>query len=290
MRRGFIRLVVAASALGFAAGAAGQTAAPGTDSAAYVPTMTFDVASLKEAQRTDPMMVGSFNPPHNSSVTAKNVFGWQLVTMAYGVQSYQMSGGPDWLVSKIFTLEAKSDAEADAQLAKLSNADAILEKQHMLQALLADRMKLTVHWTTREGDVYNLVVAKGGPRLSPAGSQPLTAEELKWMGDKPVPSIYAKGNNHPGYSYVAHGATMEELARMVDAGTKVIDKTGLTGKYDFTLQYYSTGQEQLFDDATLKHWAPVGTALEQQLGLKLVRAKAPLPALVIDHVEMPAEN
>ena len=110
------------------------------------------------------------------------------------------------------------------------------------------------------------------------------------MGDKPVPSIYAKGNNHPGYSYVAHGATMEELARMVDAGTKVIDKTGLTGKYDFTLQYYSTGQEQLFDDATLKHWAPVGTALEQQLGLKLVRAKAPLPALVIDHVEMPAEN
>jgi uncharacterized protein (TIGR03435 family) len=74
----------------------------------------------------------------------------------------------------------------------------------MLQALLEDRFKLKTHWETREGEVYNLVVAKGGPKLGAKGSMPLSAEENKEFGDHPVPPLSQKCNGQ-ACAYIAHG-------------------------------------------------------------------------------------
>jgi uncharacterized protein (TIGR03435 family) len=82
----------------------------------------------------------------------------------------------------------------------------------MFQALLEDRFKLKTHWETRQGDVYNLVLAKGGPKLGAEGSQPPTADELKQSGDHPIPPLYQK-NDGKGYDFIAHGCAMEQWCR-----------------------------------------------------------------------------
>ena len=82
----------------------------------------------------------------------------------------------------MFVIEAKGDSEADAKMAALTKEQQWAEQQHMFQALLEERFKLKTHWETKEGDVYNLVVAKGGPKLGVAGSMPPSADELKIIG------------------------------------------------------------------------------------------------------------
>ena len=76
----------------------------------------------------------------------------------------------------VFVIEAKGDSEADAKMAALTPEQQSAEQRHMLQALMEDRFRLKTHWETKEGDVYNLVVAKGGPKLRAEGSMPLQPE------------------------------------------------------------------------------------------------------------------
>jgi uncharacterized protein (TIGR03435 family) len=274
-------------------GAATAQAASTPASAEYVPTMTFDVASVRENKDVDWPARYSMSiqtEPHTTTFRATN---WQiedLITWAYGLDRHQIVGVPKWPWPTLFTVEAKGDSEADAKLAALTGEQQWAEKQHMLLALLEERFKLKAHWETINGDVYNLVVAKGGPKLAAGGSMPLQTDELKMFGDHPVPPLFQKNDGH-GYDFIAHGCSVDELVRIIASqfGRSVIDKTGLTGKYDFVLKYKGRwDSDRPADD--MDPMLPLDQALQQELGLKVETAKGPGKVLVIDHIEKPTAN
>jgi uncharacterized protein (TIGR03435 family) len=265
-------------------------AAPGGPD--YVPTMTFDVASVRESKQdpNQPHRVGGAFQPHSTNLNLENVQLYYMITMAYGVQVHQVQDIPNWGWTS-FNIQAKSDSEADGRLAKLDDANAKLEQQHMLQALLADRFHLQVHWSTVERPVYHLVVAKGGPKLLPAGSMSPGADESKWLGDHEVPPLHQQGDGQRGYIFYGHNCPIQNLARMLSSqmGRDVVDQTGLMGKFDFRLQYSGrTADDNPKDDPS--KWPPMMDAVEDQLGLKLESAKGEVELLTVDHVEMPTEN
>jgi len=212
-----------------------------------------------------------------------------MLAMAYHLSSYQITGLPDWAGRAMYNLQAKSDSAADEKLAALTKEQAELEQQHMLQALLADRFNLKTHWETREGPVYDLVVAKGGPKLHAGGSVPPSADELRRFGDANIPEMYPR-NGTRGQEWVGHECPIAPLAGTLGAlmGSKVIDKTGLTGTYDFDLQYSRARDKEREGDPTI--WPSIPDAVEDQLGLKLEPAKGLVTVLVIDHIERPSEN
>jgi uncharacterized protein (TIGR03435 family) len=155
----------------------------------------------------------------------------------------------------------------------------------MYKNLLADRFKLKFHWETREGPVYWLTVDKSGLKMK-VNSSP---EPLK------VP-ISGDALNPDGF--IGHSAAMEYLTwflgqRLQQDGRPVIDKTGLTGYYDFKLSYLPElppdfPRDRLPPDAADR--PNIFQALREQLGLRLEPQKGPAPYFVIDHVERPAEN
>jgi uncharacterized protein (TIGR03435 family) len=279
------------SALG-QAGVAAAPAVPSPASAEYVPTMTFDVTSVRQNKDVDlrGFTMRCYMTPHTTTFRGTNCRIDTLIWTAYGAMPYQIAGVPDWPFPTFFMVEAKSDSEADAKLAALTKEQQKAEQQHMLQGLLEERFRLKAHWETREGDIYNLVIAKGGPKLGAQGSVPLSAEEKKNYGDQPAPPFSQRYDEH-GSAYVAHGCSMDQLVLALKLlfGRPVFDMTGLTGKYDFVLRYkgrWDSDRPADDPDPTL----PMDQALQQQIGLKVETAKGPLKVLVIDHIEKPTEN
>jgi len=255
----------------------------------YTPTLTFDVASIRQSPVADSYVVSGFFAPHSSLLRLTNFDVRNLLGMAYGVRWDQIIGLPDWGV--MFNIQARSGSDTDERLAKLSKAQELLEQQHMLQVLLADRFKLKVHWETREGPTYNLVVSKNGPKLRAAKEGPPNPEDIKAWGDRPVPRLYQRGDSRVGFDYIAHGCSMDDITHMLAAqfGRPVSDKTGLTGKYDFTLRYHGVRlSDRPADD--LDPLPTLDTAIQDQLGLKLLPAKGTIQVLVVDHIERPSEN
>jgi uncharacterized protein (TIGR03435 family) len=196
---------------------------------------------------------------------------------------------PDW--NAMFNIQAKSDSAADQRLASLTKDQQRLEHQHMMQALLADRFKLKAHWETREGPAYDLVLSKNGSRMQETKSEPPSAEEMKAWGDKPVPRLYQRGDSRVSFDFVAHACSMSDITSMLAGqfGHPIFDKTGLTGKYDFTLHYHGTRlSDRKADD--MDPVQPLDVAIQDQLGLKLKPTKGPVQILVIDHIEKPSDN
>ena len=264
---GWMALAVPSS-IGQAA-AATKTASSLPANAPYVATMTFDVASVRENKNVDPnagiTMSGQF-VPHTTKLRVINWSIENLISYAYGVNFSQIVGVPKWPWPTLFMVEAKGDSEADAKMAALTQEQQWAEQQHMLQALLEERFKLKTHWETKEGDVYHLVVAKGGPKLGAEGSMPPSADELKNFGDRPVPPLYQK-NDGQGYDFIAHGCSMGQLVGTLTGqfGRPVIDKTGLTGKYDFVLKYKGRWDRDR-DADDLDPTPPMDRALRRSLG------------------------
>ena len=256
----------------------------------YVPSFRFDVASIRESQKANSYSVTMFNPEHASSIKLNNVDVEDLLEEAYGVEYAQIKGLPDWTSVLIFNVQAKSDEATDAQLAKLKNKEAQLEKQHMLQVLLADRFKFKSHWETHEGQIYELVVAKGGSKLCAAGSLPPRTDELEHFHGKKPPKLYQQGDGIRGYEFVGHGCSVARLALTLTGqmGTPVVDKTGLAGDYDFVLQYRGAVADETGDNPAT--WPPLMSAVPDQLGLRLQRAKGMKTFLVVDNIEKPSEN
>jgi uncharacterized protein (TIGR03435 family) len=174
-----------------------------------------------------------------------------------------MSGGPNWLASDRFTIEAKAAEplppwpESNTQLSL------------MLQSLLEDRFKLAVHWETKEAVVYDLVLARGGPKVKQA--------------DAAESSGFGMEQGRIRSMALPLGYLATNLAYLL--GRTVIDKTGLAGKYSYTLTY--TPDDAPPGDAS---GPSIFTALQEQLGLKLESTKGPVEFLVIDHVEKPDAN
>jgi uncharacterized protein (TIGR03435 family) len=259
---------------------------------AYVPTMTFDVASVRESKpdvQGGFRVGGGFEPQNSSHVLLTNHSLMNLLIWAYGVKSHQIEGIPMEFNWAMFNVEAKSDSAMDERLAKLTKEQVRLEHEHMFQVLLAERFKLKVHWETRNVETYELVVSKPG-RLKSTGELP-SPDELKNFGNRPIPPLYQRGSSMRGFEYPAHGATTLDIAQMLSMqfGRPVADKTGLTGKYDFNLQTYQVRLSDRKDDET-NPWMPLEIAIQDQLGLKLVPSQGPMQKLIIDHVEKPSEN
>lgn len=119
---------------------------------------------------------------------------------------------------------------------------------------------------------------------------PPSADELRSFGERPIPPLYQK-HDEPGFDFVAHGCTMSEWVAMLAGqfGRPVIDKTGLTGKYDFLLKYEGRWNcDRSVDD--VDPMPSLDRALQEHLGLKVESARGPSKILVIDYIETPLEN
>lgn len=263
--------------------------------AAYAPSMTFDVASIHE---TNPNVErgfsvgGRFSPIGSSHLSLENNNLWNLLLLAYPIESHRILGLeqlPLELRRALFDVQARADETTDQRLAHLPKELRVLEQQHMVQTLLAERFHVKVHWETHDTVTYDLVVAKAG-KLQATGVPP-TAEEVADFGDRGVPPIYQRGDSRYGFEYIAHGATMTNIVDMLGSqfSTPIVDKTGLSGKYDFRLKtYQSQSSERALDETN--PWPPLETAIYDQLGLKFVRSHGPVQFLVVDHAEMPTAN
>jgi len=211
-----------------------------------------------------------------------------LVQFAYHVNESQVSGLPGWADSENYIIEAKQDDSAAEQLRKLSHEEQTAQLGLMLQSLLADRFKLTVHHEMKEQTVYALVVAKNGPKMHESATAP----------DGPLPANPPGPDDpQPRGSFRMNRGELSAMAQNMDrfvnvlshqTGRVVINQTGLKSDYDFTLIWTPTGPDgEALPDAS---GPSLFTALEEQLGLKLESQKAPVDTIVADHVERPTEN
>lgn len=254
----------------------------GTANASYVPTMTFDVVSIRESQPQGPHVVGGPMELHSSRIDLSNVNVMVLLNLAYGVPADQHMGNlPDWGRFATYDVHAKGDPAADEKLAKLTDTEAKLEKQHMLQALLAERFKFKSHRAVQEGPIYRLVVAHGGVRFHAATQTEDTGP--------PKPKMN-QGADADGLVFYANALEMGDFTNWLTAmlHRPVHDGTGLAGKYDFALHYFKSKTGRASDDPTSS--LPLEAALLKELGLKLVSARGPVDMLVIDRVERPSPN
>ncbi len=253
--------------------------------------MTFDVASVRESPPATSYFVGGGFVSGSTSFRVTNFDVRNLLSSAYGIRWDQMVGVPNWRA--MYNVEAKSDAAMDERMAKLNRPEAQLEQQHMMQALLADRFQLKAHWEMRSTQTYDLMVGRKGVKMAEGGTLSPTAEELKDWGDRALPPLYQRGDGSPGhgYTFVAHKCTTAKIAEMLSGqlGHPVIDRTGLSGTYDFVLQYQ--GALQSGRSADDQESVPaLDLAIQNVLGLKLESAKGMDRFLVIDHIEKPSPN
>ena len=207
-----------------------------------------------------------------------------MIGDAYGIQNHQILGGPKWIISDRFNIEARPGAGVRMG----SDPEGIRMQRLMLQSLLEDRFKLRVHRETRMEQVYELVVAKGGPKLKPSAGPGADGRQ----------GIFARGFG----GLAVTNQPIQSLAGILSQrlGRSVIDKTGLSGKYDFELSFMpevSPGDLELFGPPPPEALPPadsglpsIFTALQDQIGLKLESARGPVEVLVIDHVEEPSGN
>jgi uncharacterized protein (TIGR03435 family) len=277
LRRLLLLAVIAAIAT--APLAIAQTAPPAAGSA---PTPTFDVASIRENTTHDQHTHNSiYNTWSNSRFTATNLPLKMLLQWTFDIPESRIYGAPAWLDSTTYDIEAKSDPSVDEQLASMEPGQARSQKMAMLQALLAQRFQLVTHTETRDLPVFDLVLAKGGPKFKPSDANGTTISQ---SGGSGIHRIHVQGSDN----------TVELLARELAqaAGRIVIDKTGLAGRYDLTLRWTPDDAPPPLLNGAPDPNPPPGlfTAIQEQLGLRLEPGKGPVPILVIDHIEHPSEN
>jgi bla regulator protein BlaR1 len=264
----------------------------------YVPTMTFDVASIHQANPDSAQhwfaVSGKFEPLNSSNLTLENNNFTNLIALAYPGTDHKVDGfqslAPE-LRRALFYVQAKGDAATNEQLAKLPRDEVQLEQAHMIQMLLAERFNLKVHWETRDSSTYDLVVTK--PRRMQTTGVPPGEDVVKAWGDRGVPPIYQSGSSQTSFEFIAHAATVADIISTLELqlAAPVTDKTGLKDKYYFDLHYHGVAtRQQISENEQDNPWPPLETAIQDQLGLKLVPSHGPVRFLVIDHAEMPSKD
>jgi len=231
-------------------------------------------------------------------VTIRNYPLESLILDAYQVQTYQVTG-PDWLIGNLDNFGPTAlRYDVDARLPEGTTKE---QFQLMLQNLLAERFKLALHHETKELPVYDLVVAKNGPKLTPTPPTPPAPPADPSRPAAPEPRMKLGSDGYPVLGPEASMAIMGSRARMravnetmakfagslsAQLHMPVNDATGLSGAYDFTLSW------ELNEDAASASGEPtLPEALQLQLGLKLESKKGPTDILVIDRIEkVPTEN
>jgi bla regulator protein blaR1 len=203
-----------------------------------------------------------------------------------------IEGGPDWIHSERFEIDAKSDGHPSL----------LMMEGPMMQTILEDRFKLKIHRETRQGPVYELALGKGSPKLKPLQD----GSCIPVVIGRPLPELpdgqhRCRNMVSPRGSAEIEGATLSMFAGLLGMvlDRPVIDKTGITSYFEIHLAFSpddSTGPRPVTADpgASAALRAPdapgIFQAIQEQLGLRLVPAKGPVDVLVIDHIERPSEN
>lgn len=194
-------------------------------------------------------------------VTIRNMDLWNLIRTAYHLRDLETAGGPAWIKTRAFDIQAQPAAGAGP----VSHEQAM----RMLQSLLEDRFQLKWHREPREGQGYGLTIARGGPKLEPARE----GQSKTKFGDLDVASM-----------------SLDQLCQILelDLGHPVVNRTNLSVAFAIRLRWDSEripkGGQQ---DASLPS---IYAAVQDQLGLKLEPIRTSVDIFVIDHVELPSGN
>ena len=265
-----------------------------------------EVASVKLAapQTGDGVFVGVRGGPGTQDptrITYVNESLRNLLMEAYGVRAYQVSG-QGWIDTQRYDIAAKVAEGASKDQVRV-----------MLQNLLAGRFRLVLHHEARDSPVFELMVARSGSKLrtsSPAPPAAVGSKAPSSVGSDGFPQLPRgatgmMGAMHNGISrLIAGNQTVGALAKVLETevGSQVVDKTGLTGTYDFTLEYIRDRSRAISQFRGLPLADPTAAddsgavpgifiALQDQLGLKLEKAKAQLDVIVVDQAnKVPTDN
>jgi bla regulator protein blaR1 len=232
---------------------------------------TFDVISIRPQAPGDTSFV--VHMPRNGQFSARGAVATLVLMLAYDVQESQIIGGPNWFATEKWEIDAPRDDGI---------THSVEETRLMLQKMLENRFALRIHRETEQLPVYALTIAKGGPKFKP---------------------LEENGRTNGTVRVASKSISLEsvDLVRMAQVlatalGRPVIDRTGLTGRYNLNLQW---------DDAPIPQGgvpgldvpAPPGdeygsifTAIQDQLGLRLESQRAPVDVIVIDRIERPSAN
>jgi uncharacterized protein (TIGR03435 family) len=279
---------------------------------AVAPLPSFEVASVKPSNPGDDQTLCHIRYGR-LRVTAGTIKF--LFELAYGVKDFQVSGGPSWINSEKYDVNAKVEDALVEPLEKLPVGEQWVQYQQRVQSLLADRFKLRVSRETKDLPVYALVIAKNGPKLrqaEPGDTYPSGLKDMVGRGHgnqvRVVPldggQVEIIGQGIPINSVTSTAGIPGSLVQWLTEGLgrPVQDQTGLKGNYDFTLRWTPDESEGMFrglhDEKLGADNQPspeslglsIFTAIREQLGLKLVPSKGPVEVLVIDHIERPSEN
>jgi uncharacterized protein (TIGR03435 family) len=257
----------------------------------------FEVASVKANRSGDSN--GNLRMDPGGRVNAVNMPVRPIITFAYQLAQYQLVGGPGWLTTDRYDLVAKMEQDVDPATI-IPGANTPSPMQLALRNLLEDRFKLRVHRETREMDIYALVMASPGgspgPGLKPT-TQDCAAAAAAARRGAPPPSgkpgePFCGIQGGPGRLKFG-GLPAVSLAQAFSgpAGRMVIERTGLTGGWDFELTYAPEGRGGPGGPEPAQTDAPsFFTAIQEQLGLKLEPTKGPVDVLVIESIEKPVED
>ena len=191
-----------------------------------------------------------------------------MLLLAYGLQKNQIVGGPDWIRTERFDADGIPNVEGQPSLEQFRN---------MLRKLLAERFGLVTHMEQRELSVYAITIAKGGPRMTQSKADPNALQSDSDKQDGGQRSIQMSNATMAGFA----------LELLYNTDRPVVDRTSLTGRYDFTLKW-------TFDDSKVPtdgSAAPgLFTAIQEQMGLKLEAVKTMTNVMLIDKMERPGAN
>lgn len=256
--------------------------------------VVFEVASVKHGAPGDYGIGGNGGGPGTKDPTSYSVENYplsSLLEIAYGISSYQLSG-PAWLDEERFTVNAKVPAGATKDQLKL-----------MMRNLLVERFQLAAHFEKREVAGYQMVVAKGGPKLAVSPGDPTLNDD---PDKKPAPfklSFDKDGYPElpPGRNYSMAMArdrarwrfgdeSMDDFAKILGSYVHqpILNATGLTGKYDFVISWFAS---PLQANTSADSGPSLLAAVQEQLGLKLEAKRVPVDAVIVDHIDRnPADN
>jgi len=237
----------------------------------------FEVATIKPSEPGRP---GKLFTVRGQNIVTVNTTLSDLVTMAYNLHAKQIVGAPSWIETDKYDLTIKPDAPGQPNVNQM---------KIIMQKMIADRFQFKFHRDKRELAIYAMTVTKTGSKLTKSQSDP-----------NGLPGLFFGGAN-PGVSFNVRNATLAEVAATLQGSIldkPVVDQTGLSEKYDFTLKFTpDAGMMAGFGGppppaATDNADAPPDLfgAFEQQLGLKLSSTKGQADVLVIDRVEKPSDN
>jgi uncharacterized protein (TIGR03435 family) len=244
----------------------------------------FEVASIKPAGDFGPGFGGTgfsrISPGGRLTIEMSPVA--VLISSAYGLRNYQILGGPDWINTARFNIEAKAEENTSPD-----------EMNLMMRFLLEDRFKLKLHRETRELPIYQLVVGKRGPKIKLSDAQnPPRGASLAPEAGRLAPGLVRRGRGEIEGRAIPLDGIAGLLTQQMDR--PVINKTELMGLYDILLRWTPDAGTVVSNNVAPSPNSVDGpsifTALEEQLGLKLEAVRGSVDVVVIDSVERPTEN